>query len=220
MLLIEGLAAYLLATAATGEQPASAISGPEVSAEMLDRVARSRPATIEAMPMGNPANWVSPDDYPLLAWLNLESGVTAYDLGIDSKGIPIKCDISASSGNNELDGATCALLMERARFVPSKDARGNPAASVFAGTVRWNIPLDGRNIKRNREETAKIAVDINSNGTIHQCSIIENYSEIEHDPCKEYKSGSIFHTIEPTSAPLPQLKAIVTETRTIVYSLP
>jgi protein TonB len=41
------------------------------------------------------------------------------------------CEITASSGNAELDAATCKYATSRARFAPAKDGEGQPTSGFM-----------------------------------------------------------------------------------------
>ncbi|MFX9015951.1 energy transducer TonB, partial [Acinetobacter baumannii] len=51
-----------------------------------------------------------------------------------------ECHVMGSSGFDELDKATCDLVVRRARFLPARDAGGNAAPSSYQNRVRWMIP--------------------------------------------------------------------------------
>ena len=54
------------------------------------------------------------------------------------------CAITASSGNSELDDATCRLIEQRFRFDPSRDADGRPVRSMITERHSWIVerPVD------------------------------------------------------------------------------
>jgi protein TonB len=82
-----------------------------------------------AAPAGSPGSWLSDDDYPKDALRQEIDGTTAFRL-----------TITTSSGSASLDNATCAKLMERARFTPARDAKGRPAADTYDGRITWRLP--------------------------------------------------------------------------------
>lgn len=47
------------------------------------------------------------------------------------------CEVTRSSGSNELDALTCHLIEERFRFKPSLDDRGQPVESVLIENHSW-----------------------------------------------------------------------------------
>lgn len=63
-----------------------------------------------------------------------------YRIGVDGR--VSDCRIMVSSGRPELDATTCRLITERFRFKPSKNARGEPMASIMIETHGWYFPPD------------------------------------------------------------------------------
>src|SRR3546814_5877019 len=71
-------------------------------------------------------------------------GVTAgvrrtYDATVRTTG----CEITSPSVHAELDEATGRLLIERARFIPGRDAEGGQIGGTYSNRIRWQIP-EGR----------------------------------------------------------------------------
>jgi protein TonB len=99
------------------------------------------PKPVKALvPKGNPANWVTNNDYPTRALRENRSGVTGFRLSVGADGRPTGCDITSSSGSPDLDSTACSLLMRRAKFQPGQDADGNPTGGVYSSRFRWVIP--------------------------------------------------------------------------------
>jgi periplasmic protein TonB len=93
-----------------------------------------------ASPLGNPASWVSPDDYPT-SELRLEhEGTTKFRLSIGTDGRVESCTVTGSSGWPRLDAAACAKLAARGRFKPATGDDGEKTAGSYASSVRWDIP--------------------------------------------------------------------------------
>jgi protein TonB len=100
----------------------------------------SRFDPVSAKAVGNPGRWVSDSDYRS-RWINEEmSGVAQFALAIDKSGRVSDCTITASTGHDALDTATCSLLERRARFDPARDSDGNPVAGNYRSSIRWNLP--------------------------------------------------------------------------------
>ena len=95
-----------------------------------------------ARPVGRPGDWVTTDDYPASALRAGAEGRTSFrlDLGVDGR--PTGCTVTASSGSDELDRTACRLLQHRAHFSAALDAKGQPTASTYAGSVVWRAPAD------------------------------------------------------------------------------
>jgi len=96
-----------------------------------------------ARPAHAPANGlaglITTDDYPLAALRNDEEGQVGVRLEIDAGGTVSGCTVVESSRSASLDAATCALLRERARFSPARDAHGRPVPDTYRTTVAWRI---------------------------------------------------------------------------------
>jgi protein TonB len=69
-----------------------------------------------------------------------EQGTVAFRLLINRRGRVSECQIVSSSGSNALDGATCRILEDRARFEPARDADGKRIADETTGRIRWMLP--------------------------------------------------------------------------------
>lgn len=94
-----------------------------------------------AGPKGNPADWITNDDYPSDA-LNAEaSGTTRIRWDIGANGRVENCTVLASSGNASLDRAACSALTRRGRYTPALDQNGAPMRTVGqTRNVRWQLP--------------------------------------------------------------------------------
>ncbi len=97
------------------------------------------PAQVRVRP-GDPlmitsGGYISYTDYPSEA--NGRSGTVRYEMDVSAGGMPTGCRILESSGVEVLDTTTCALAMERARYLPSIDEAGNRRAATHQSLVRW-----------------------------------------------------------------------------------
>lgn len=92
------------------------------------------------VPAGNAGSWITTADYPASPLRRGIEGVTGYRLVIGTNGKVNACEITASSGNAQLDEATCSKLTRRARFTPATDSSGAKVVGNFNGVVRWQIP--------------------------------------------------------------------------------
>lgn len=108
----------------------------------VDPVLPPKPRPVALTPRGNPAAWVTNDDYPDAALRAEEQGRTAFTLAIGPDGKPTGCAVTASSGSARLDKAACGLLMRRARFVAGTDAYGERVGGTYTNSFRWTIPQD------------------------------------------------------------------------------
>jgi protein TonB len=95
-----------------------------------------------AQPKGNPGNWATTNDYPTRALREEREGTTSFRVTVGPDGRVTSCDITGSSGSDDLDAATCANVTRRARFNPATDGEGNPTTGSYSNRVRWVIPKD------------------------------------------------------------------------------
>ena len=102
-------------------------------------VAPRQSGPVGASPRGNPARWITSDDYPDGAYFGEQEGTTGFRLDVAADGRASACTITASSGNAALDNTTCALVMRRARFNPAIQD-GKPVPGTYANRVRWDLP--------------------------------------------------------------------------------
>lgn len=87
-----------------------------------------------------PSSWVMDDDYPPAAIRAREQGTVAFSLSVDGAGHVTTCTVVVSSGSGTLDAATCAILMQRAKFEPALDATGKPISAIYYNRFRWELP--------------------------------------------------------------------------------
>lgn len=94
-----------------------------------------------AVVKGNPANWVTINDYPAKAVKERRFGVTSYSLTINHIGRVASCSIVVSSGHSDLDEAACSSISRRARFTPARDRMGVPVFDNYTSAVNWVMPI-------------------------------------------------------------------------------
>jgi protein TonB len=104
--------------------PCSAKPGSELSPP----AARFTPKA--AAPLGDPARWVSPDDYPAGELRRGHEGTTRFRLSIGSDGRVSNCAVTGSSGWPVLDAATCTKLAARGKFRPATNEAGEKVAGT------------------------------------------------------------------------------------------
>ncbi|MDE2172112.1 MAG: energy transducer TonB, partial [Sphingomonadales bacterium] len=97
---------------------------------------------IPATPRGDPGSWVTSEDYPSAPLREGAQGTTGFRITIDTSGKVAGCEITSSSGNDQLDKATCQYLTRRARFKPAQDSDGHPMMGSYASRVKWVVPKD------------------------------------------------------------------------------
>ena len=96
----------------------------------------------QATPKGNPGNWATTNDYPTRALREEREGTTSFRVTVGPDGRVTSCEITGSSGSDDLDAATCSNVTRRARFNPATDGEGNPTSGSYSNRVRWVIPKD------------------------------------------------------------------------------
>jgi TonB family protein len=90
----------------------------------------------------NLAQYFTADDYPPSALMAHAEGAVSFRLLIAADGRVTKCTVTRSAGDPALDAATCAILRERARYQPARDATGRAIAGSDHGRVVWRLPTD------------------------------------------------------------------------------
>jgi protein TonB len=89
---------------------------------------------------GDPAQWVTSDDYPPSALREEREGVTKVTWQINEQGRIENCSVTASSGSPDLDETACRVLTRRGRYSPAMDQSGKPMRTTQSRTIRWQIP--------------------------------------------------------------------------------
>ncbi|SIN59981.1 TonB family C-terminal domain-containing protein [Parasphingorhabdus marina DSM 22363] len=91
-------------------------------------------------PVDTPARWVRPKDYPMKMLWQGRQGIVEFRLSVDTEGKATQCHIQQSTRPQEFDDAVCKSLMKRSKFHPALDSDGNPIASFWRSSVRFQIP--------------------------------------------------------------------------------
>ncbi|QJU60577.1 energy transducer TonB [Sphingomonas sp. AP4-R1] len=89
---------------------------------------------------GDPAQWVTSDDYPPSALREEREGVTKVTWQINEQGRIENCSVVSSSGSPDLDETACRVLTRRGRYSPALDQSGKPMRTTQSRTIRWQIP--------------------------------------------------------------------------------
>jgi protein TonB len=93
-----------------------------------------------AKPRGNPGDWFPQDSYPAAAKRAGAQGRVSVRLGVGPDGRVTSCQVTASSGNGDLDSTTCRLAQRNGRYTPAKDANGTAIeTTVSIPGVRWEL---------------------------------------------------------------------------------
>ena len=128
--------------------PVTTVITPPPFAPVTVRAAPLPPPTVAAPPAvskaagpkGNPADWITNDDYPSDALSAEAQGTTRIKWDINTSGRVENCTTVSSSGNSSLDRAACNALTRRARYTPAQDTAGNPIRTSQSRSVVWRLP--------------------------------------------------------------------------------
>ena len=80
---------------------------------------------------------ISDSDYPRAASRARAGGEVIARLAIGTNGRVERCTVTRSSGNADLDTATCRLIERRFRYAPARDAKGNAIPDTLGWKQRW-----------------------------------------------------------------------------------
>ena len=80
---------------------------------------------------------IKDSDYPESARRAGRGGDVTTRYLIDTHGRIERCTVVSSSGNPDLDAATCRLAIERFRYAPARDERGHPVEDTVFEDHRW-----------------------------------------------------------------------------------
>jgi periplasmic protein TonB len=77
-------------------------------------------------------------DYRRLTGDRIRSGSAALALRVDSTGNVDSCQVVRSSGDASVDSGICALVSQRLRFDPARDAQGRPVPYSVNYRATWD----------------------------------------------------------------------------------
>lgn len=120
--------------------PAPRVQCPDGSSVPAGTACPSPPAAPPTPPRLR-SGTISNDDYPASAIRAQAQGTTRMSLQIGADGRVTSCSVTGSSGNSSLDSTACNLAQRRYRFNPAT-RNGQPVASTYSQSVRWQLPED------------------------------------------------------------------------------
>jgi len=82
---------------------------------------------------------LSRGDYQQLAAGRMSTGRAMVALRVEASGVPSNCRVSRSSGDSVVDGGLCPLIVNRLRFRPALDDRGQPIAYQLQYVATWRL---------------------------------------------------------------------------------
>lgn len=91
-------------------------------------------------PANSPGEWILFSDYPEAAVAEHREGKVTFKVSVAPDGYVIGCDVTKSSGSDDLDNSTCALVTLRAMFTPARDADGKATSGTYSNSVSWDLP--------------------------------------------------------------------------------
>lgn len=92
-----------------------------------------------AVPVGNPSNWMTDDDYPK-AMPRSGALSIAMTFEIGPEGRIVACSFETPMSHAAVGNYTCRLFAARARFEMPRGLRGEPLATRGRGTMHWRRP--------------------------------------------------------------------------------
>jgi TonB family protein len=127
----------------TGPMKAAFAAMTRCTDELLDHwgidVARHRERSQSVKPVGNPARWMTSEDYPSEMLGKGQPGIVRFRLSVGADGKPTACHIQRSTNAKGFDDVVCNGLMRRARFEPALDKEGQPLASYYVNAVQFQV---------------------------------------------------------------------------------
>lgn len=131
-------------------------------------------------PLTSPGSWVTDDDYPPSAVRQGHDGTVAFQLRIDSSGLPAGCSVTQSSGHEELDQQVCSLLVQRARFSPARNAAGKAIAAPYNGRFNWRL---ARGETFLQPSTSSMEFELSANDILLNCRLGDKRLETAGQTC-------------------------------------
>ena len=113
-----------------------------VASAAAQPVAATAPPAPAMRAQTNLADYFSSSWYPPEALHNREEGGVRFQVDVRPNGRVEACRILASSGSRTLDEATCAIMVDRGRFTPARDAEGRAIADRFTARIQWALPAE------------------------------------------------------------------------------
>jgi TonB family protein len=97
------------------------------------------PSLSTAAPIGDPAAWIGPNDYPSGARRRGEEGRVQVTVAIDPRGTPTGCQTYVSSGFYSLDTGTCDVFLRKGRFEAAPPGEVG-VRKWTSPAIRWELP--------------------------------------------------------------------------------
>ncbi len=91
-------------------------------------------------------------DYPKSATAAKQGGTVTAHFSVGTDGRVSKCRIVKSSGNAEIDTATCRLIEQRFRYEPARNKAGQAIDDVTGWQQTWWLERGNRKIQRPEDD--------------------------------------------------------------------
>jgi protein TonB len=83
---------------------------------------------------------ISEGDYPPAARRAGAEGAVLVRYVVEPNGAVSRCGVVSSSGSDELDAVSCAIVSRRFRFTPARGPDGRPVAETRTQRFLWRLP--------------------------------------------------------------------------------
>ena len=105
----------------------------------MDRAAAESVATFPE-PVDRVPSFFRSNDYPESALKRDAQGTVSVRFWVNLEGRARDCAIVQSSGSQDLDSRTCAVIEKRGRFEPARTTTGQQLESIGFARVAWVLP--------------------------------------------------------------------------------
>lgn len=125
------------------------------------------------VPLTDPRQWVTANDYPKDALIHDRKGMVKFDVSVDPVGKATECVVTQSSGHADLDKVSCDLMIQRARFHPATDAEGRPVAGRYSSKVNWTMDAspDVRSLAAIKPGSIVLSFIVELDGSATNCKV-------------------------------------------------
>lgn len=89
------------------------------------------------IPASNPGNWLHDEDFPAKAAWAGHNGLIQFRLDVDTAGGVANCRVLFRTDPDDFADQSCKVLIQRAKFSPALDAKGQPVKSFYIGRIRF-----------------------------------------------------------------------------------
>lgn len=90
-----------------------------------------------AKPANDAGKWVRPSDYPDAMLSNGASAIVDFRLVVDETGAVANCFVLGSTTPATIGPHSCNILMQRAKFKPSLNSKGEPVKDIYINRIFW-----------------------------------------------------------------------------------